>query len=144
MVCTEDPARGDILPAMDHAPFVHGQAPVVTRAHSTNLAMNAHLLPLKACSLTRSEASIADSISNASLLVELALHNRILRLFLRSGLDECHGRRCKQGRHKYELCESHGVSPSVTAVTLKSFLATHTSRNTKSANSLCKDLLRSD
>jgi hypothetical protein len=118
VLCVEDPARGYVLPAMDHAALLHGQASVVTCAHRMYLAMNAHLLPLKACSLPRSEASVADPVSNASLLVELALHNRILRLFLRSGLSECNGRRCKQGRHKYELCESHGVSPSVTAVTL--------------------------
>jgi hypothetical protein len=117
VVCAEDPARGNVLPAMDHAPFVHRQASAVTRAHRMYLAMNAHLLPLKACSLPWSEAFISDSVSNASLLVELALHNRILRLFLRRVLGECHGRRCKQGRHKYELHESHGVSPSVTAVT---------------------------
>jgi hypothetical protein len=115
--CAEDPARGDVLPAMDHTALFHGQASVVVCAHSTYLAMNAHLLPLKACALPWSEAVISDSISNASLLVELALYNRILRLFGRSGLGKCDGRRCKQGRHKYELHESHGVSPSVTAVT---------------------------
>jgi hypothetical protein len=116
--CVEDPARGYVLPAMDHAALLHGQASVVASAHPTYLAMNAHLLPLKACSLPWGEASVPDPVSNASLLVEFALHNRVLRLFRRGGLGECDGWRCKQGRHKYELCESHGVSPSVTAVTL--------------------------
>jgi hypothetical protein len=115
--CAEDPARGDVLPAMDHTALFHGQASIVPRAHRMYPAMNAHLLPLKACTLPWSEAFISDSVSNASLLDELALYNRILRLFGRSGLSKCDGRRCKQGRHKYELHESHGVSPSVTAVT---------------------------
>ena len=46
--------------------------------------MNPHLLALKACALTRCETVVPDSASDASLLlVELALHNRILRLFRR-------------------------------------------------------------
>jgi hypothetical protein len=118
VLCAEDPARGGVLPAMDHATLFHVEAPVLMRAHRTCLAMNAHLLPFKACSLPGSEAAVPDSISNASLLVEFALHNRILRLFRRGGLGKCDGWRCNQSRHKYELHESHGVSPSVTAVTL--------------------------
>jgi hypothetical protein len=115
--CTEDPARGNVLPAMDHAALFHVQASIMACAHATYLAMNAHLLPFEACSLPWSEAPVPDPVSNASLLVEFALHNRVLRLLGRGGLGECDGWRCKQGRHKYELHESHGVSPSVTAVT---------------------------
>jgi hypothetical protein len=112
-----DPVRGDILPAMDHAALLHGEASVVARAHRAYLAMNAHLLPLKACALPRSQASMLDSASNAPLLVVFALHNRILRLLGRGGLGKRDGGRCNHSRHKYKLCESHGVSPSVTAVT---------------------------
>jgi hypothetical protein len=117
MFSAEDPARRDVLPPLDHATLPHGQPSIVARAHRTYLSMNAHLLPFKACALPRGEASIVDPVANTALLVELALHNRVPRLFLRGVLGECNGRRCKQGRHKYELHESHGVSPSVTAVT---------------------------
>jgi hypothetical protein len=113
----ENPTRSNILPVMDDAALFHREAPIVTRAHRTELAMKTHLLPFEACSLPGIEPPIADAVSNPSLLVELALHNRVLLLCGRSGLSESDGRRCNQGRHKYELCESHGVSPSVTAVT---------------------------
>ncbi len=67
----EDPARGKVLPAIDHAALLHGEASIVVRAHRACLAMNAHLLPLKACALPWSETSVLDPVSNASLLVEL-------------------------------------------------------------------------
>jgi len=116
MLRAEDPARCNILPMTDDAAIVHRQATVVARTHGAHLAMNAHLLPLEACALSRSETVVLDSVSNPSLLVELALHNRIFRLFLRSGLCEGQGRRCSECRQKYKLDEFHGVSPSVTAV----------------------------
>jgi hypothetical protein len=117
MFRAENPSRCEHLPALDHAALSHREAPVVPRTHRPELAMNPHLLPLKACALTRCETVVPDSASDASLLlVELALHNRILRLFRRCGLCKCHGGRCSECRHKYELDESHGVSPSVTAV----------------------------
>jgi hypothetical protein len=93
----------------------------VARPYRSELAMNPHLLPLKACALTRCETVVLDSAADASLLLlelalELVLHNRILRLILRSGLCKCHGGRCSECRHKYELDKSHHVSPSVTAM----------------------------
>jgi hypothetical protein len=103
---------------MEHAALLHVQVPVMPRAHGTELAMDVSLLPFEANTLARCEAAATHSIANASLLVELTLHNRILRLFRRAGLGECHGGRNCQCRHKYKLHDSHGVSPSVTAVTL--------------------------
>ena len=50
---TEDPVRGEVLPAMDIAAIVHSEAAVVAHAHRTHLAMNAYLLPLKPRSLPR-------------------------------------------------------------------------------------------
>jgi hypothetical protein len=121
MLRAVDPPRCHELPAMDHVALSHREAPVVARPHRSELAMSPHLLPLKACALTRCETVVPDSAADASrLLVELALefslHNRILRLILRRGLCKCHGGRCSECRHKYELDKSHGVSPSVTAV----------------------------
>jgi hypothetical protein len=83
---TEDPARSRILPQMDPAALLQRQAAVVTRAHGAELAMNTHLLALEACALSRSETVVADSVSDASLLAKLTLHNWILLLFLRGGL----------------------------------------------------------
>jgi hypothetical protein len=117
VLCAIDPARGKVLPAMDRATLLHGEASVVARPHRTHLAMNAHLLPFQACALPWSESSMLDPVSNASLLVECALHNRIPRLFLRGVLGKGDGGRCNHRRHKHKLRESHGVSPSVTAVT---------------------------
>jgi hypothetical protein len=117
MLRAEDPVRCNDLPAMDHATLSHRQAPVVPRAHCAELAVNAPLLPFHANALSGCEAAASHSIANASLLVELALHNRILRLLRRSGLCKRHGGRYSQCRHKYKLHDSHGVSPSVTAVT---------------------------
>jgi len=117
MIRAVDPARSRELPAMDHAALSHGQATVVARTHAAELAMHTHLLALEACTLTGSKTVVLDSVSDASLLlVELSLHNRILRLFLRSGLCKCHGGRYSECRHECKLDESHGVSPSVTAV----------------------------
>jgi hypothetical protein len=112
----EDPARCRDLPAMKHAALSHGQAPVVPCTHCAELAVNASLLPFQAKALSRCEAAASHSIANASLLVELTLHNRIFGLFRRGGLCKRHGGRCSECRHKYKLEESHGVSPSVTAV----------------------------
>jgi len=117
VLCAIDPARGNVLPAMDRAALLQGEASVVARAHRTYLAMNAHLLLFQACALSWSQASMLDPVPNASLLVEFALHNRILRLLRRGCLGKRDGGRCNHGRHKDKLCESHGVSPSVTAVT---------------------------
>jgi hypothetical protein len=104
----------------EDAAILHRKTAIVICTHGARLAMNAHLLPLEACALSRSETVVPDSVSDASLLVELALeltlHDWILWLFLRSGLSKCQGRRCSECRHKYKLEELHGVSPSVTAV----------------------------
>jgi hypothetical protein len=116
MFCVEDPARCNVLPAMNHAAISHRQVPIVPRTHRAKLAMNASLLPFQSNALARCEPTASHAIDNAPLLVEFALHNRILRLFRRAGLGKRHGRRCSQCRHKYKLDESHGVSPSVTAV----------------------------
>jgi hypothetical protein len=113
---TVDPVRGDVLPAMDHSALPHRQPTMVACAHAADLAMNSHLLPLKPRTLSWSGGAVPDAIADASLLVELALHNRIFRLYGRGCLRECDGRRCSQCRHKHIFEESHGVSPSVTAV----------------------------
>jgi hypothetical protein len=117
MFRAEDPARCHVLPAMEHAALSHRQVSIVPRTYRAELAVDASLLPFQSNTLARSEAAASHSIANASLLVEFALHNRILRLFRRGGLCKRHGGRCSQCRHKYKLDESHGVSPSVTAVT---------------------------
>src|ERR1700739_4555570 len=106
VVCAKDPARCNILPAVDHTAVSHRQVSVVPRTHRAELAMNAPLLPFQANTLARSEAAVLDSVSDASLLVELALHNRILRLFGRGGLGKSHGRRCSEWRPKYKVCVS--------------------------------------
>jgi hypothetical protein len=116
MLGAEDSARSNILPVAEYAAISHRQATIVVRTHGAHLAMNAHLLALEACALSRSETVIFESVSYASLLVEFALHNRILWLFLRGSLSKCQGRRCSECRHEYKLEEFHGVSPSVTAV----------------------------
>jgi hypothetical protein len=117
MFRAKDAARCEHLPAPNHAALPHREATVAARTHTAELAMNAHLLALEAGTLTGSETVVFDSVSDASLLlVELVLHNRFLRLFRGGGLRKCHGGRCSECRHKYELDESHGASPSVTAV----------------------------
>jgi hypothetical protein len=121
MIRAVDPARCRELPAMDHAALSHGQATVVARTHAAELAMEAHLLALEACDLMGIKTVVLDSVSDASLLLielalELMLHKRSLRLFRRCGLCKCHGGRYSECRHECKLDESHGVSPSVTAV----------------------------
>src|SRR5262249_28637721 len=96
-----DPPRGDELPAMNHTALTHRETAVVTRAHRAELLMNPHLLPLKACVLSRSKAAIPESVVDALLLVELTLHDRALRLFVCGCLGKCKGRRCAQCRHKH-------------------------------------------
>jgi hypothetical protein len=95
-----DAARGDVLPAVDHAAMFHREAAVVASAHATNLTMNARLLPLKSRTLARSECAISDTVADASLLVELALDDRVFCMYGR-GLGECKGGRCCQCRHKH-------------------------------------------
>jgi hypothetical protein len=116
MLCAEDSARSNVLPMAEYAAIFHREAAIVVRAHGAHLAMNPYLLALEACTLARSETVVLDSVADASLLVEFALHNWILWLFLRGGLSKCQGRRCSECRHEYKLEEFHGVSPSVTAV----------------------------
>jgi len=120
-----DIARGDPLPVLDDAAILHRQMAIVASAQGMHLAMNAHLLPLEACALPRSELAVLNAVSDASLLVELALHNRISRLRRRGCLGNGDGRRCSQCRHKYVLDKSHGGSPSVTAA-VEVAPATHT------------------
>jgi hypothetical protein len=119
MFRAEDPTRSNVLPVTKYTAILYGQTAVVTGAHDAHLAMNTHLLALEACALSRSEAVVLDSVADASLLVELALHNRISWLFLRCGLSKCQGRGCNECRHKCKFEELHCVSPFVTAVAEK-------------------------
>jgi hypothetical protein len=91
-------------------------------SHGAHLMVDAAVLPLKARGLARIEAAGSDAIGNASLLVELALPDGLLVRGRRGGLGNGDGGRCNQGRRENELEESHGVSPSVTAVAEFRFL----------------------
>jgi len=95
-----DAARSDDLPPMNHATLAHGEPAVVTGAQGTHLAMNAHLLPFEPRSLTRSDRATPDTVPDASLLVELSLHDGVIWLRGRS-LSEGKGGRCSECSHKH-------------------------------------------
>jgi len=93
-------ARSDHLLAMNDAALSHVEAAVVTGTHCTDLAVHAHLLPLKSSTLAMSKRATANTGTNASLLIELALDDRVLCLVGRR-LSKCKGGRCCECRHKH-------------------------------------------
>jgi hypothetical protein len=111
-----DVAGCHILPVINRATVLHGQVAVVACTHHAYLAMNASLLPRETHGLTGPELTVAHAIGDASVLVEFTLPDGLFLCSRRRGLGlgKCKGGRCNQGRHKHELRESHGVSPSVT------------------------------
>jgi hypothetical protein len=77
---------------------------------------DASLLPFEPCGLATVQLARAEAVVDASLLVELALADGVILWGRRRGLCERDGGRCNNCRHKDELHESHGVSPSVAAL----------------------------
>jgi hypothetical protein len=112
----ENAARSGVLPMGNHAAVAHGEAAVVTGTHGAHLMTNASLLPLKLRGLAPIELAVVEAMSDASLLVELALADGVILWRRRRGLCKRDGGRCNNCRHKDELHESHGVSPSVAAL----------------------------
>jgi hypothetical protein len=95
----KDAARSNVLAVIENAAIANGEAAVVASAHEAHLAMDASLLPLEAHGLMRVEATAANAVPDASLLVELALADG-LPLGGRRGClgDGDGGRHCKGRR----------------------------------------------
>jgi hypothetical protein len=110
---SEDAARRDVLPVGNHSAIAHGEPTIVVRTHGAYFVANASLLPIEACGLATVELAVAEAVVDASLLVELALADGVILWSWRRGLCKRDGGRCNDCRHKDELHESHGVSPSV-------------------------------
>jgi len=94
-----DATRSHHLFAMNDAALAHGEAAVVTGTHGADLAVHAHLLPLKARALAESERAAMDSFADPALLVELALYDGVLGP-RGCGLGKCKGGRCCECRHE--------------------------------------------
>jgi hypothetical protein len=84
--------------------------------HHAHLPMNASMLPFEACGLASVQLARSETDVDASLLVELALVDAVILWCRCWGLCKRDGGRCNDCRHKDELHESHGVSPSVAAL----------------------------
>jgi hypothetical protein len=108
--------RRDVLPVRNHTAIAHGEPTIIACTHGAHLMTNAPLLPFEACGLATVQFSRAETVADASLLVELALADGVILCGRRRGLRKREGGRCNDGRHKDELHESHGVSPSVAAL----------------------------
>src|SRR5579863_8791964 len=91
-----DAARGNVHAVIEDAAIARGEPAVVAGAHRLHLTMNAALLAFETRGLTTVELAGADTVGDASLLVELTLGERGLRCGRGRALSERHGRRCDQ------------------------------------------------